>query len=133
MLRSAATVQTWITNVPCRGQGLQSRPVWSNRCPPVAVYRTGLTENRWKLVEFKSKFKIACVNGSDQYTDRFDRFTGRFTGVLTKKSDGVKVVPRFDRFTGRFDRFTGRFDRFTNCHMWWVLMGRPIFSFSFLI
>ena len=39
-----------------------------------------------KPVEFKSKFKIACVNGSD-----------RFTGVLTKKSDGVKVVPRFDR------------------------------------
>ena len=26
-----------------------------------------------KPVEFKSKFKIACVNGSDRYTDRFDR------------------------------------------------------------
>ena len=31
-----------------------------------------------KPVEFKSKFKIACVNGSDRYTDRFDRFTGRY-------------------------------------------------------
>ena len=66
-----------------------------------------------KPVEFKSKFKIACVNGSDRYTGRFDRFTG----VLTKKSDSVKVVPRFDRFTG--------------CHMWWALMGRPIFFLFF--
>ena len=59
----------------------------------------------------------------DRFTDRFDRFTGRFdwfTSVLTKKSDGVKVVHRFDRFTGRFDRFD-----------WWALMGRPIFFFFF--
>jgi hypothetical protein len=33
-------------------QGLQSRPVRSNRRPPVAVYWTGLTGNRWKPVEF---------------------------------------------------------------------------------
>ena len=50
-------------------QGLQNRPVRSNRRPPVAVYRTGLTGNRWKPVEFKSKFKSTCVTG-------FDRFTG---------------------------------------------------------
>ena len=57
-------------------QDLQNRPVRSNRRPPVAVYRTGLTGNRWKSVEFKSKFKSTCVTGSDRYTDRFDRFTG---------------------------------------------------------
>ena len=78
MLCTAVTVQTWITNVPCRGHGLQSRPVWSNRRPPVAVYRTGLTGNRWKPAKFKFKFKIACLNGSDRLTGRFDQFTGRF-------------------------------------------------------
>ena len=90
-----------------------SRPVRSNRRPPVAVYRTGLTGNRWKPVEFKSKFKIACVIGSDRYTGRFDRFIGRFD----------RFIDRFDRFefkskfkiacaTG-LEWFTGRFDRFT--------------------
>ena len=77
-------------------QGLQNRPVRSNRFPPVAVYRTGLTRNRWKPVEFKS----TCVTGSDRYTDRFDRFTGLVwpvTGVWTKKTDGLKVVSQFDR------------------------------------
>ena len=83
-------------------RGLQNRSVRSNRRPPVAVYQTDLTGNRWKPVEFKSKFKIACVTGSD-------------------------------RFTGRFNWFTGRFNQFTGRHMRWVLMGRPIFSFSFLI
>ena len=57
-------------------QGLQNRLVRSNRRPQVVVYRTGLTENRWKPVEFKSKFKSTCVTGSDRYTDRCDRFTG---------------------------------------------------------
>ena len=57
-------------DLPCSlNQGLQFRPVRSNRRPLVAVYWTDLIENRWKLVKFKSKFKIACVNGSD----RFDR------------------------------------------------------------
>ena len=66
-------------DLPCSlNQGLQSRPVRSNRRPLVAVYWTDLIENRWKLVKFKSEFKIACVNGSDRYTDRFNRFTGRF-------------------------------------------------------
>ena len=82
-----------------------------------------------KLIEFKSKFKSTCITGFDRYTDQFDRFTGSVgpvTGVLTKKSDDLKEVSRFDWFTGRFDRFTGR-------HMRWALMGLPIFSFSFLI
>ena len=80
-----------------RCQGLQNRPVRSNRRPPVAVYRTSLTGNQWKPVEFKSKFKSTCVTGSDRYTDRFVWFTGPVwpvTGVLTKKSDSLKVVPR---------------------------------------
>ena len=55
-------------------QGFFPRPVRSNRRPSVAVYRTGLTENRWKPIKFK--FKSTCVTGSDRYTDRFDRFTG---------------------------------------------------------
>ena len=33
------------------------RLVNPNRRPPVPVYRTGWTGNRWKPVEFKSKFK----------------------------------------------------------------------------
>ena len=52
-----------------------SRPVRWNRRPPVAVYRTGLTDYRLKPIKFKIKFKIACVTGSERYTDRFDQFT----------------------------------------------------------
>ena len=44
-------------------QSLQNRPVRSNRRPSVAVYRISLTGNRWKPVEFKSKFKSTCVTG----------------------------------------------------------------------
>ena len=40
-----------------RQQGFFSRPVNPNRRPPVPVYRTDLTGNRWKPVEFKYKFK----------------------------------------------------------------------------
>ena len=57
-------------------QGFFPRPVRSNRRPPVAVYQTGLIGNRWKPIEFKSKFKSTCVTGSDRYTGRFDRLAG---------------------------------------------------------
>ena len=97
------------------------RPVRSNRRPPVAVCRTGLTGNRWKPVEFKSKFKIACVIGLGRYTGRFDRFE-------FKSKFKIACVTGLEWYTGRFDRFTGRFDRFTK----WALMGRLIF-FSFFI
>jgi hypothetical protein len=82
-------------------QGLQIRPVRSNRRAPVPVYRTGLTGNRSKPVGFKFEFKSPSATSFDWFTDRFDQFTGRY------------------------DRFTGRFDRFTK----WALMGRPIFFF----
>ena len=62
------------------GQGFFSRPVRGNRRPPVAVYRTGLTGYRLKPVKFKIKFKIACVTGSERYTDRFDRLPVGLTG-----------------------------------------------------
>ena len=57
-------------------QGLQNRPVRSNRFPPVAVYRTGLTGYRLK----PAKFKIACVTDSERYTNRFDRLSVGLTG-----------------------------------------------------
>src|SRR6185437_130351 len=88
--------------------------------PPVAVYRTGLTGNRWKPVEFKSKFKIACVIGLNRYTGRFDRFE-------FKSKFKIACVTGLEWYTGRFDRFTGRFDRFTK----WALMGRLIFFLFF--
>ena len=55
-------------------QGLQIRPVRSNRQGPVPVYRTDLTENRFKPVEFKFKFKSRSAIGSDRFTGRFGRF-----------------------------------------------------------
>jgi len=72
-------------------EGLQIRPVQSNRRAPVPEYRTGLTGNRSKPVEFKSEFKSPSATGSDRFTGQFDRFTGRydrFTDVLTIISDG---------------------------------------------
>ena len=56
-------------------QGLQIRPVRSNRWAPVRVYRTGLTGNRSKPVGFKFEFKIPSATGLDRYNGRFDRFT----------------------------------------------------------
>ena len=59
-------------------EGLQIRPVQSNRRAPVPEYRTGLTGNRSKPVGFKFEFKIPSATGLDRYTGRFYRFTGRF-------------------------------------------------------
>ena len=74
-------------------QGFFSRPVDPNRRPPVPVYRTSWTGNRFIPAKLKFEFKWRSSTGSYWYTGRLDRYTGRF-----------------DRFTGRFDRFTGRFD-----------------------
>ena len=60
------------------GKVRRYRPVRSNQRGPVAVYRIGLTGNRWKPIKFKIKFKIACSIGSDRLTGQFDRFTDRF-------------------------------------------------------
>ena len=62
-----------------------------------------------KSVEFKSKFKIACVIGLDRFTGQFDRFEFK-----------IACVTGLERFTGRFDRFTK-----------WVLMGSLIFFLFF--
>jgi len=59
-------------------EGLQIRPVQSNRRAPIPVYRTGLTGNRSKPVGFKFEFEIPSATGLDQYTGQFDRYTGRF-------------------------------------------------------
>ena len=93
--------------------GFFSRPVEPNRRPPVPVYRTGLTGNRWKSVEFKSKFKNSRANGSDRFTGRFDRFE-------FKSKFRIACVTGLERYTGRFDRFTK-----------WALMGRLIFFLFF--
>ena len=113
----------------CLGQDLSYRPDRPNRRGPVPVYRSGLAGNRSVPVEFKIEFKNLRSTGSYRYTGRLDRFTGRFD----------RFTDRFDRFefkskfkiacvTG-LERYTGRFDRFTK----WALMGRLIFSFSFLV
>ena len=74
-------VRNFLTNKiqnPGCNQGSRYRPVRPNRRGPVPVYRTGLAGNRSKPVEVKFEFKICCANGSYRYTDRFDRFIGRF-------------------------------------------------------
>ena len=43
---TASTHNPHAPTITTPAQGLQNRPVWSNRHPPVAVYRTGLTGNR---------------------------------------------------------------------------------------
>ena len=75
----------------------------------------------WKPIEFRSKFKIACVIGLDRYTGRFDRFNGRFDRFEFKSKFKIACVTGLERYTGRFDRFTK-----------WALMGRLIF-FLFLV
>ena len=65
---TASTHNPHAPTITTPAQGLQNRSVWSNRRPLVAVYRTGLTGNRWKPIEFKTKFKNACVTGSDRFT-----------------------------------------------------------------
>ena len=49
LLSDYVTISTHNPHAPTittPAQGLQNRSVWSNRHPPVAVYRTGLTGNR---------------------------------------------------------------------------------------
>ena len=55
-------------------QGFNFRPVRLNRRAPVPVYRSGLAGYRSEPVEFKFRRST----GSDRYTGRLDRFTGRF-------------------------------------------------------
>ena len=59
-------------------EGLQIRPVQSNRRGPVPVYRINLAGNWSKPVEFKFEFKSRSATGSNRFTDRLDRFTSRF-------------------------------------------------------
>ena len=117
-------------------QGFIYRPDRPNRRGPVPVYRSGLAGNRSVPVKFKFELKKLSSTGSyrytgrlDWFTGRFDRFTGRFDRFEFKSKFKIVCVIGLDRYTGRLDRFTGRFDRFTK----WALMGRLIFSFSFLV
>ena len=68
-------------NIPqpphCR-QGFIIRPVAPNRRPPVPANRTGLTGYRSEPDKRKFEFKFPRWNGSNRYTGRIYRFTGRF-------------------------------------------------------
>ena len=90
-------------------------------------YRSGLAGNWSVPIEFKFEFKKLSSTGSYRYTDRLDRFTGRFDRFEFKSKFKIACVTGLERYTSQFDRFTGRFDRFTK----WALMGRLIFFLFF--
>ena len=71
----------------CYDKGFFTRPVDPNRRPPVPVYRTGWTGNRFIPDKRKFEFKFPRCSGSNRYTGRLDRFTGRF-GRYTGDLDG---------------------------------------------
>ena len=85
VLMSMETTHIFLLTYP--NQGFFSRPVDPNRRPPVPVYRTGWTGNRFIPVKFKIEFKFPRRSGSNRYTGRLDRFTGRF-GRYTGDLDG---------------------------------------------
>ena len=103
--------------------GFIYRPDRPNHRGPVPVYRSGLAGNRLVPVEFKFEFKKLSSTGSYRYTDRLDRFTGRFDRFEFKSKFKIACVTGLDRYTGRFDWFTGRFD--------WFIIFFLFFCFNF--